>query len=72
MSREDASVVDAKAVIKHQIKFLESLKKHIFGDNLMLKSNAMWTAWCLHQYMQNHLIKDIETAMREHKCDAQE
>lgn len=64
MSREDASVIEAKNVIKHQIKFLESLKKHISGTDLMLKSNAMWTTWVLHKYMQNQLIEDIEMAQK--------
>lgn len=66
MTRVDATVVEAKNVLKHQIKFLESLKRHISGDDLMMKSNAMWTAWCLHQYMQNQLIKDIEKAQMAH------
>lgn len=69
MSREDASIVEAKNVLKYQIKFLESLKKHVSGPDLMLKHNAMWTTWVLNKYMQQHMIDDVKRAMDEHKTN---
>ncbi len=66
MSREDENVVEAKNSLKSHIKFFESLLKHINSDDVVMKGRAMWAAWCLHRYMQESLINDIENAMKEH------
>jgi hypothetical protein len=61
--REDKSEIDAKKCLKSHIKFFEALLKHINGDDLAFKGRAMWTAWCLHNYMNGQLMKDVEKAM---------
>jgi hypothetical protein len=61
--REDKSVTDAKKCLKSHIKFFESLLKHINGDDLAFKGRAMWTSWCLHNYMNNQLMVDVEKAI---------
>ncbi len=63
--REDQSVIEAKKSIKHHIKFFESLLKHLNGDDLILKGRSMWAAWCLHRYINDGLITDMEKAMKE-------
>ncbi len=30
-----------------------------------LKGKAMWTGWCLHRYINNNLMLDIEKAMKD-------
>ena len=63
--REDKSVQDAKKSLKHHIKFFESLKAHLTGPNEVQKALAMWATWCLHRYINDSLIGDIEKAMTE-------
>ena len=63
---ENDNVREAKKSLKSHIKFLESLIKHLqFGDNVM-RGRAMWASWCLHRYINDGLISDIEKAMKEH------
>lgn len=59
------NVNEAKKSLKHHIKFFESLLGHIrFGDPV-LKGRAMWATWCLHRYINDQLIDDMEKAMKE-------
>lgn len=67
--REDASIVEAKNVLKYQIKFLESLKKYISGPNLILKNNAMWTTCVLNRYMQQNMVDDVKRVMDERQAE---
>jgi len=65
MSREDASIVEAKKSLKHHIKFLEAMKFHLGGTDLKMKHNAAWVAWCLNNYMQGQLMRDVEQAIKQ-------
>jgi len=56
-------------IVKPDIKFFESLLKHLNGNDEGLKSRAMWASWCLHTYLNNGLILDIQKAMKEHGGD---
>lgn len=67
-SKQDENIVEAKKSLKSHIKFLECLIKHIGGDDEVLKGRAMWAAWCLHRYINDGMIKDIEQAMRAFKA----
>lgn len=67
MNAEDKSVIEAKKSLKSHIKFFEGLLKHINGNDTILKGRAMWGAWCLHRYINDRLIGDIETAMKGHE-----
>jgi hypothetical protein len=64
MSKED-NIQEAKQSLKSHIKFLESLLGHIKGNNEVLKARAMWASWCLHRYINDGLVLDIEKAMNE-------
>lgn len=64
--KENDNVREAKKSLKSHIKFLESLLNHVrFGDELM-RGRAMWASWCIHRYLNDGLITDIEKAMKEH------
>ncbi len=63
---EDKNVQEAKQSLKSHIKFFEALLNHIKGGDEVLKGRAMWATWCLHRYINDGLINDIERAMREH------
>lgn len=65
--REDKNVYEAKQSIKSHIKFLESLLSHLNSSNEVFKARAMWASWCLNDYMNNRLAKDMEHAMSEKK-----
>ena len=57
---------EARQSLKHHIKFFESLLKHVSGNDEVIKGRAMWASWCLHRYINDGLVKDIEKAMIEH------
>lgn len=62
---DEQNVHDAKKSLKHHIKFFESLKSHLTGPDEVQKARAMWATWCLHRYINDFLISDIEKAMAE-------
>lgn len=66
MSEENKNVYEAKNSLKAHIKFFEALLKHVNGNDEVLKSRAMWATWCLHRYINDGLMVDIEMAMREY------
>lgn len=66
MSKEDENVYEAKQSIKSHIKFLETLLKGLNGSDETQRGRAMWAAWCLHRYIQDGLITDIQKAMLAH------
>lgn len=68
MSKDD-NVKDAKDSLKSHIKFFESLLKHLNGTDELMKGRAMWTAWCLHRYINDRLIGEIEKAMQGQRND---
>lgn len=63
--KEDENVYEAKQSVKAHIKFFESLLGHLNGKDHVLKGRAMWAAWCLHRYINDGLVFDIEKAMRD-------
>ncbi len=62
---DEKNVTEAKQSIKAHIKFFEALLNHLNGTDEIFKGRAMWAAWCLHRYMNDGLISDIEKAMKE-------
>lgn len=69
MMKEEDNVVQAKKSLKSHIKFLESLLSHINGSDIEMKGRAMWATWCIHRYLNDGLIKDIEASMLLQKGD---
>lgn len=63
--KEDKNVYEAKQSLKSHIKFFEALLNHIKGNDPVLKGRAMWATWCLHRYINDGLVKDIEMAMQQ-------
>jgi hypothetical protein len=57
------SLKAAKNSIKEQIRFLQSLLKHIQSKKEPHLSRAVISAWCLDQYMNDGFIKDIENTI---------
>ena len=64
---ENPNIKEAKKSIKHHIKFLESLKDHITRGQEPMLSRSMWASWCLHRYINDKLVEDIQKAMEENK-----
>ncbi len=64
-NEENKNIYEAKKSLKSHIKFFESLLHHINGTDEVLRARAMWATWCLHRYMNDRLIIDIEKAMNE-------
>jgi hypothetical protein len=62
---ENINIQEAKKSLKHHIKFFESLLLHIRRGEEPHMSRAMFASWCLHRYVQDQLVYDIEKAMRE-------
>jgi hypothetical protein len=65
MSEENKNVYEAKQSVKSHIKFLEALLKHLNSDDDVLKGRAMWATWCLHRYINDGLMRDIQKAMTD-------
>ena len=65
MSDENKNIYEAKQSLKAHIKFFEALLKHVNGTDEVLKARAMWATWCLHRYINDWLIVDIEIAMTQ-------
>jgi hypothetical protein len=63
--KDNNNVTEAKQSLKSHIKFLEALLDHVKGEDEIMKGRAMWTTWCLHRYINDGLIKDLEKAMRD-------
>lgn len=63
------NVQEAKESLKAHIKLFEAMLKHLNGNDEQLKARSMWTSWCFHRYINDHLINDIQQAMREHADD---
>ena len=59
------NIIEAKKSLKHQIKFFESLLAHIRRGDEPFLSRSMWATWCLHRYIEDQLVHDIEKAMKE-------
>jgi hypothetical protein len=62
---ENVNITEAKKSLKHQIKFFESLLQHIRRNQEPFLSRSMWATWCLHRYIEDRLVFDIEKAMKE-------
>jgi hypothetical protein len=62
---ENVTIAEAKKSLKYHIKFLESLKEHIIRGQEPMLSRSMFATWCLHRYINDQLVHDIEKAMKE-------
>lgn len=67
MTQEYDNILEAKRSVKAHIQFFETLLKHLNGTDKVLRARATWAAWCLHRYMNDHFINDIEKAMEQNR-----
>jgi hypothetical protein len=63
--KEDQTIIDAKKCLKAHIKFLEGLLAALNRNDPTMKAGAIWTSWCLHNYINKRLAPDIEKAMND-------
>lgn len=66
MTKEYDTVLEAKKSLKCHINFFEQLLKHLKGTDKVLRNRAVWATWCLHRYINDHLIGDINEAVKAH------
>lgn len=64
MNKDEKNVYEAEVSIRAHIKFLKALLSHLKGSDQVLKGRAMWASWCIHRYLNDVLVADIESAMR--------
>jgi len=67
LNKEEEIISEAKRIIKDNIKFFESILAHLNGEDIRLKARATFAAWCLHQYLNNQFIDDLERAVHKEK-----
>jgi len=72
MTKEYDTVLEAKKSVKAHIEFFENLLQHLKGTDKVLRNRAVWAAWCLHRYINDHLITDVNEAVRIHAPKAAE
>jgi hypothetical protein len=65
MTKEHSNVLEAKRSLKDHIKFMEILIKHLNGPDKLLRGRATWAAWCIHRYLNDKLIGDIQDAIKK-------
>lgn len=70
MTEEYKNVLEAKKSVKLHIEFFESLLKHLNGTDKVLRSRACFAAWCLHRYINDKLIGDVQDAIEQTKKEA--
>lgn len=63
MTKEYDNVLEAKKSVKAHISFFEALLKHLNGTDKVLRGRAVWASWCLHRYINDKMIGDIQDAM---------
>ena len=63
--KESPNITASKKSLKYQIKFFESLLKHIRHGEEPFLSRSIYATWCLHRYIEDKLMFDIEKAMKE-------
>lgn len=62
---ENVNITEAKKSLKHHVKFFQSLLAHIKKGEEPFMSRSMWATWCLHRYIEDRLVHDIEKVMKE-------
>ncbi len=65
MTKEYDNILDAKRSVKAHITFFEALLKHLKGTDKILRARATWAAWCLHRYINDKMISDIQEAIEK-------
>jgi hypothetical protein len=63
MTKEYDNILEAKRSMKAHIQFLETLLSHLKGTNTLLRNRAVWAAWCIHRYLNDKLINEIQEAI---------
>lgn len=65
MTKESYKLQESKKRITSQIKFFELLLQHLQGTDPIYKSRAVWSSMCVHRYINNCLMSDIQIAMQQ-------
>lgn len=60
-------IKEAKKSLKAHIKFLESLQTHIKRGEEPMLSRAMFTTYCIHRYLNDELMNDVEMVMKKNQ-----
>ena len=65
MTQEYENLLEARRSVEAHIQFFESILKHLKGTDKVLRARAIWAAWCLHRYINDHLMNDIQAAIEK-------
>lgn len=63
MTQEYDNVLEAKRSLKHNINFLETMLKHLNGTDKIFRARAVWASWCIHRYINDRLMIDVQEAL---------
>lgn len=66
MKTELDNVLEARKSAKSHIEFFEKLLEHLKGTDKTLRARAVWATWCLHRYINDCLITDVNNAILMH------
>lgn len=64
MTKPIDTILEARKSCKAHIEFFEKLLEHLKGTDKALRNRAVWAAWCLHQYINNHLVADVNASIQ--------
>lgn len=65
MTMEHNAVLEAKKSVKAHIAFFEALLKHLNGTDKALRARAGYAAWCLHRYINDRLMGEIQDVVEK-------
>ncbi len=64
MTKDYDTVLEAKKSCKAHIQFFETLLQHLKGTDKVLRNRAVWASWCLHRYINDRLIGEIQKVIK--------
>lgn len=67
MKKEYENILEAKRSIKAHIQFFESLLNHLNGTDKALRGRACFASYCLHRYMNDQFMNDLQNAIEKSK-----
>jgi hypothetical protein len=65
MEKEPSNLLEAKMSLKANIKFMETLLEHLKGGNKLLRGRAVVATWCIHRYLNDKLIGEIQDTIEK-------
>jgi hypothetical protein len=61
------NILEASNSLEDNIEFMKMLLKHMNGQDKGIQIRSLFGAWCIHRYINDILIEDVEKAIENNK-----